>query len=92
MDAARAPPISGGPTSKQVKQRARPTTVPPMRCSYDATRLSDNVRLIECWCSQKVHHSLQVSLRSASLQRAICVPSSPNNAPLQFVPSRSHTM
>jgi hypothetical protein len=72
--------------------RARPTTVPPMRCSYDATRLSDNVRRIESWFSQKVHHSLQVSLRSARLQRAICVPSSPNNAPLQFVPSRSHTM
>jgi hypothetical protein len=40
-----------------------------MRCSYDATRLSDNARRIECWFSQKVHHS-------------ICVPSSPNNAPL----------
>jgi putative transposase len=25
--------------------------VPPMRCSYDATRLSDNVRQIECWFS-----------------------------------------
>src|SRR6516164_11626235 len=25
---------------------------PPMRCSYDAARLSDNVRQIECWFSQ----------------------------------------
>ena len=32
--------------------RANPATVPPMRCPYDATRLSDNVRQIECPFSQ----------------------------------------
>jgi len=32
--------------------QANPPTVPPMRCSYDAARLSDNVRQIECWFSQ----------------------------------------
>jgi hypothetical protein len=26
--------------------------VPPKRCSYDATRLSDNVPQIECWFSE----------------------------------------
>jgi hypothetical protein len=35
--------------------RANPTTMPPMRCSYDATRLSDNVRQIECWFSHTTH-------------------------------------
>src|SRR5215467_14049823 len=32
-------------------RRANPATVPPMRCSYAATRLSDNVGQIECWFS-----------------------------------------
>jgi hypothetical protein len=33
-------------------RRANPAIVPSMRCFYDATRLSDNVRQIECWFSQ----------------------------------------
>jgi hypothetical protein len=48
--------------------RANPATVPLMhslRCSGNhGTRLSDNVRLVECWFSQSDRHAAELTLLS----------------------------
>jgi len=61
------PRAFGAPLCGARRGRASPTTVPPMRCSYDATRLSNNLRQIECWFS---HFLIAQTLLTVLTQRA----------------------
>jgi hypothetical protein len=56
-------------------RRANPATVPPMRCSYAATRLSDNVGQIECWFSHVslIPESPSLPLNHNQLTRKECL-------------------